>query len=92
MKYNLPYEESSNGKISVRKFSENVDDHELKWHKDNEDRIVIPLKKTNWMFQKENCLPEPIIGEIKIKSGEWHRVIKGTGDLEVKIIKNPPNC
>jgi hypothetical protein len=84
----LPFKESKSGKFYIRKFSENLDNHDLKWHKDNEDRKVYPINNTNWMFQRENKLPEPIVGEIKIKAGEWHRIIKGTGDLELKIIKN----
>ena len=84
---NLPFKEVKKGNASIRKFSEDVDSSELHWHKDNEDRIVVPLNKTNWLFQRENQLPEPIVGEIKIKAHEWHRVIKGEGDLEVKIFK-----
>jgi hypothetical protein len=94
MQNNFPFKEYSNGKISIRKFSQDIDDHELKWHKDEEDRVVIPIKETNWLFQRDNQLPEIISGSIKIKAGEWHRIIKGDGDLEVKVIKtkNPPNC
>jgi hypothetical protein len=45
------------------------------------------MHNTDWLFQRENQLPEPIIGKINTKAGEWHRVIKGTGSLEVEIIK-----
>ena len=83
----LPFKEIKNGKFSIRKFSENLSSDELHWHRDKEDRIVKPLNKTDWLFQRENQLPEPIVGEIKIKAGEWHRVIKGSGDLEVVIEK-----
>lgn len=84
---NLPFEEIEKGKISIRKFSENTNSEEFHWHRDNEDRIVIPLHETDWMFQRDNQLPEPIVGKIKIKAGEWHRVIKGTGDLEIQVEK-----
>jgi hypothetical protein len=83
----LPFSEKRENNYSIRTFSENLDSHELKWHKDKEDRIVIPLKETNWLFQRENHLPEPINKEIKIKANEWHRVIKGTGDLVIKVFK-----
>jgi hypothetical protein len=86
----LPFEENKNGDVSVRKFSENVESSELHWHKDKEDRIVKPLHKTNWLFQRENQLPQPINGEIKIKAGEWHRVIKGSGDLSIEVKKIRP--
>ena len=39
------------------------------------------------MFQRENQLPEPIDKEIKIRANEWHRVIKGTGDLVIRVYK-----
>jgi len=48
---------------------------------------VIPLKQTNWLFQRDNQLPEVIQKPIKIKANEWHRVIKGDGDLVIKITK-----
>lgn len=78
-----PY--SDNG--DKRVFFKDVNPEELKWHRDEEDRIVVPLNQNDWQFQRDNCLPEPINKEIEIKRGEWHRVIKGTTDLEVKIIK-----
>jgi hypothetical protein len=81
----MPFEEVG----EVRTFSKDVDADELKWHRDEEDRLVIPIGENDWMFQRDNGLPEPIKGEIKIRMGEWHRVIKGTTDLKVRVIKNP---
>jgi hypothetical protein len=78
-----PYADDGNKRI----FSKDVDSEELKWHRDEEDRIVVPLNQNDWQFQRDNCLPEPLNKEVEIKRGEWHRVIKGTTDLEVKIIK-----
>lgn len=71
----------------VRTFSKDIDSHELKWHRDEEDRVVTPLNQNDWMFQRDNSLPEPLDREIKIAKGEWHRVIKGTTDLKVRIQK-----
>lgn len=84
---NLPFEEIEKDNVSIRKFSENTSSEEFHWHKDNEDRIVTSLHETDWMFQRDNQLPEPIVGKIKINAGEWHRVIKGTGDLEIQVEK-----
>lgn len=84
---NLPFDEIKKDNVSIRKFSEKVSSEELHWHRDNEDRVVTALHETDWMFQRDNQLPEPIVGEIKIKAGEWHRVIKGTGDLEIQVIR-----
>ena len=79
-----PYKEEGN----IRIFPKNVESEELKWHRDREDRTVIPVEKNDWFFQRENCLPEPIDKEINVAKGEWHRVIKGTTDLKVRVIKH----
>jgi hypothetical protein len=71
----------------IREFDENIDPVELMWHRDNEDRLVSPVNKTDWKFQIENELPKEIQGEIFIQRGVWHRIIKGTGSVKVKIIK-----
>lgn len=78
-----PYEDNGD----IRTFSVDVDPHELKWHRDDEDRVVVPVGDNDWLFQRDNHLPEPINGEIRIPAGEWHRVIKGTTDLVVRIQK-----
>ena len=83
----LPFDELKNGNSVIRKFSETLNSGELHWHRDREDRVVKPKHRTNWLFQRENQLPEPIIDEINIKAGEWHRIIKGSGSLEIEIIK-----
>jgi hypothetical protein len=79
----LPFSE----KGETRTFSHNVNPDELKWHRDREDRAITPVGSNDWMFQRDNSLPEPIDHEIKIQSGEWHRVIKGTTDLVVRVQK-----
>lgn len=85
----LPFSEKRlDSNVFIRTFSKNLESHELKWHKDREDRTVTPLNENDWLFQRDNQLPQPIKGEIKIKANEWHRIIKGTGDLKVKIIKH----
>lgn len=71
----------------IRTFNEDSDSEDLTWHRDAEDRIISSIEKTDWMIQIEDRLPEAIINSIEIKSGVWHRLIKGTGDLTLKIIK-----
>jgi hypothetical protein len=85
----LPFKEKKiGGNVSIRTFSDQLDSHELKWHKDPQDRTVISLNDNNWLFQRDNELPQPIKGTIKIKANEWHRVIKGNGELKIKVIKH----
>jgi len=83
----LPFDEKIQENKRIRIFSEKVDNEELKWHFDDEDRKVRVLHKTNWMLQMDDELPKPIIeGKIyNIPKGVYHRVIKGDGDLTVEI-------
>lgn len=71
----------------IREFSENIDPIELLWHRDKEDRIVEIQGETNWKFQLEDNLPTSINKPIFIPRGMYHRVIKGTNNLKLKIYK-----
>lgn len=71
----------------IREFNENIDPIELKWHRDNESRIVEIIGKTNWKIQLDNQLPTSMNNPIFIERHQWHRVIKGTGTLLLKINK-----
>lgn len=70
-----------------RKFDSNIDPNELKWHWDDEDRVIYPTKENDWMFQFDNELPININKKIEIPKGTWHRIIKGTGDLDIIVEK-----
>lgn len=87
MKDNKPYKELRLGEFFIREFSPDVDSEELKWHRDYEDRLIVPVEDNDWMYQEDNSLPIPIKGEINIKKGVWHRVIKGTTPLIIKLKK-----
>jgi hypothetical protein len=71
----------------IREFDENIDPIELMWHRDNEDRIVEALESTDWSLQLDDSLPIILNKPIFIPKHMYHRVIKGTGNLLVKIIK-----
>jgi len=71
----------------VREFNENIDPIELMWHRDNEDRTLEIVGETNWRIQLDNKLPILLENHIFIRKHEWHRVIKGTGTLKLKIYK-----
>ena len=85
----LPFQEN---KLSdnefIRVFSQDTDSGEFMWHRDREDRIVESIGETDWMIQIDNELPK-VINRVFIPMGVYHRVIKGTGDLKVKLIKKP---
>jgi hypothetical protein len=83
----LPFIQEIIDDIKIRTFDENVDDDELKWHRDRKDRIVEILESNNWYLQMDNELPTKlIVGEkYYIPKGIYHRVIKGIGNLKVII-------
>ena len=84
----LPFEESwIDDKVSLRTFSPDIMDEELKWHIDMEDRVVEVLNDNDWKFQFDDHLPIKMEGTIQIKKGEWHRIIKGSTPLNVKITR-----
>ena len=84
----LPFQETKIGdNIFVRKFSQDTDSGELMWHRDREDRIIEAIEDTDWLIQLDNEIPKKIEGEIFIPMGGYHRLIKGTGDLKIKLKK-----
>jgi hypothetical protein len=54
---------------------------------DDEDRTIIAIGETDWMFQFDDELPISLNLPIFIPRHRVHRVIKGTKDLKIKIIK-----
>lgn len=82
-----PYQESIFENKIIRTFDPNVEESELKWHRDLKDRIVIIKKSGNWKFQMEDQLPVNLFEnqEIFIPKDSWHRVIKGDSNLIVQI-------
>jgi hypothetical protein len=71
----------------IRKFADDIDPIELMWHRDDEDRLVESISETDWYIQLENELPKRFAEPIFIPKHEWHRLIKGSGELVVKIKK-----
>lgn len=71
-----------------RIFSAGVDDIELKWHRDDCDRVVTFITGNGWSFQLEGEMPQQtgpgLI--IVIPKLRWHRLIHDGGpDLHVRI-------
>jgi hypothetical protein len=80
-----PYEEVDN----IRTFKASVDDTELVWHRDREKRTITVLEGNNWQLQLDDELPITMgVGDsFIINEMTYHRIIKGDGDLKVKIYK-----
>lgn len=86
-----PYKDIEVGEnYVIREFNQNIDPIELLWHRDNEDRMIEVLEcGEGWGFQFDDGLPfdlEPNTS-IFILRHDWHRVIKGTDRLLIKISK-----
>jgi hypothetical protein len=72
----------------IREFDENIDPIEMLWHRDLEDRTIEAIGETDWQLQLDNCLPTSLQERIFIPKLKWHRAIKGTGTLKLKINKS----
>ncbi len=76
-------------KEDVRLFDSNVNPDELQWHFDNENRTVYVIESNGWKFQFDNQLPIELFknSTIQIPKGMYHRILKGNGNLIVRIKK-----
>ena len=72
---------------NIRTFSSDVDEMDLIWHRDDEDRTIEVLEGKGWQFQRDNELPLELKegDSIFIPRHQVHRVIKGETDLKIKI-------
>tara|TARA_Y100001970_G_C14206483_1_gene844318 strand:- start:1271 stop:2245 length:975 start_codon:yes stop_codon:yes gene_type:complete len=87
---NNPYDEKIlNENTRVRTFNSNVSEDHLIWHRDRQDRVVEVIHSNGWLFQRDDSVPILMSpgDKIQISTNEWHRIIKGEGDLVLKIIE-----
>ena len=86
----FPFEEEQiNENTFIRTFSADVDEMELIWHEDRENRVIKVLEGNGWKFQFDEELPiEMTKGlSISIFKGRIHRVKKGHGQLKIELQK-----
>lgn len=71
----------------IRTFSESVDEMELIWHRDRADRKITVLEGRDWKLQMDNELPVSleVAKTYFIPKLMYHRVLKGTTDLKIRI-------
>jgi quercetin dioxygenase-like cupin family protein len=74
---------------TIRTFSKDVDEWDLIWHKDKQDRHITVLEGEGWKFQRDNSLPLDLKkgDRIFIPKEQIHRVLKGKTDLVIEIIE-----
>lgn len=88
MEKSLPFiERKIEESVFIREFSQSTDSEDFIWHRDPEDRVISSISESDWMIQLEDCTPIRISEPVHIPTGMWHRLIKGSGDLTLKIIK-----
>lgn len=73
--------------IYLRTFSADIPETDLIWHLDAEDRIIEATHKTDWKFQFDDELPISLNNLINIPKNTFHRIIKGSDDCTLRIIK-----
>ena len=87
----FPFEEEKIDEYNfIRTFPADVDEMDLIWHADKENRIITVLEGNGWKFQFDEELPiEMTKGlSISIFEGRLHRVIKGNVPLKIKLQKH----
>ena len=74
----------------IREFTADVEEIELIWHRDREDRVVSVIEGNGWKFQFDEELPIKMRKgkSISILKGRLHRVIKGNGILKINLQKH----
>ena len=81
-----PYSQLEQDGYILREFSNETTSLELVWHRDKVDRYIEPVKESDWLFQLDNDIPRELgKNKLFIPKETYHRLIKGTGDLTVKI-------
>jgi len=87
----LPFEEEQiSDNVFVRTFSADVDEMDLIWHTDKENRFIKVLEGNGWQFQYDEELPFEMTDGLgfPVMKGQIHRVIKGVGPLKIELHKN----
>ena len=85
-----PYTEVLENEYIIREFSGDVNESELIWHRDKQTREVKVLQGDGWKIQMDNRLPEELEkgNNYYIPKMEYHRLIKGKGNLLLQIKEN----
>jgi len=82
-----PYCDEVRDGFFIRQFDENVGQDALVWHRDRRSRCVDVLEGEGWQVQFDNHLPINIVAgdHFTIKANEYHRLIKGSSKLKLRI-------
>lgn len=89
-----PYSQTNiNANTFQRVFEHTTHSDELVWHRDRADRTVRIIEGKNWKFQLDNEIPRTLKpGDVlHIPANTYHRIIKGSGDLQIEIVEHETN-
>ena len=83
----FPFKEQRLGSRLIRSFDKDTPQEDMVWHRDRQNRIMRPLNDTDWLFQMDNQLPEPMQrGKmIFVPRNVYHRAIVGKKGFIVEI-------
>lgn len=73
----------------LRVFKPEVEDEELVWHRDEENRKVMVMESGGWKLQMDNEEPITLVKDktYDIPKMVYHRIIKGEYELVLRIKK-----
>jgi len=85
-----PYRQRVVGDSTLREFRSDTRSDDLIWHQDKNDRRVAVIEGNGWKLQLEKGLPIPLVegNTYNIPAKTWHRIVRGTGRLVIKIQEN----
>ena len=85
-----PYSQTEEYDYIIREFSGDVNESELVWHRDKQSRKVTVIQGDGWKIQMDNSLPQELEkgNSYYIPQMEYHRLIKGKGNLLIQIKEN----
>ena len=85
-----PYYDKHEDGYFIRTFPADTKPEDLIWHRDRITRNISIIESNGWLFQSDDCLPiELDKGEsLTVEQMVFHRLIKGEGDLILKIKEN----
>ena len=82
----LPFVDTLKDGYIIRTFAADTNKQYLVWHRDHKDRYIECEHETDWKFQFDNDLPLDLSNrKLFIPKDTYHRLIKGTNKLTVKI-------
>lgn len=83
----VPYIDEVHPDHTIRVFDSSLDPEEFYWHRDMKDRQITAVSGEGWAIQHDNELPVLLEKDknYSIKKESWHRILKGDGDLILKI-------